>query len=202
MKRPILFLCIVSVFVSCMITVASAREPIGNDHMKSWRQMANLSSFIVEPVEEDSSVIETNEEPKQEPTILPDPSYADMCALARLLYGECRGVPSKTRQAAVAWTVFNRVDDPRFPNSIMGVITQRSQFSGYRTSFPVTDELYNLSVDVWYRWQSEKTGQSYVGRVLPKEYCYFIGNGRENIFRTKWNGGSVWNWSLESPYST
>lgn len=198
MKRPLLFLCIVSVFISCMITVASAREPIGNDHFNSWRVIIHLQKPVIEFIPEEKQQVQT----EPEPPALPEPNYSDMCALARLLYGECRGVPSKTRQAAVAWTVFNRVDDPRFPNSIMGVITQRSQFSGYRTSFPVTDELYSLAVDVWYRWQSEKTGQSYVGRVLPKEYCYFRGNGRENIFRTKWNGGSVWNWSLESPYST
>lgn len=192
MKRGLLFLCVVAIFTSSMITFAEAKRPqIGNDHLKSWRGMAYLASLIVDKVEE-----------KEESPALPEPDPFEISILAKTLYGECRGIPSDTRKAAVVWVIFNRVDSPQFPNTIYGVLTQRNQFSGYRSSYPVTDELYSLAKDVWYRWQSEKTGQSYIGRVIPKEYCYFRGNGRENIFRTRWNGGAVWNWSLESPYTT
>ena len=38
------------------------------------------------------------------------------------------------------------------------------------------------------------------GRVLPKEYLFFGGDGTHNYFRTKWDGGTVWDWSLPSPY--
>lgn len=39
-----------------------------------------------------------------------------------------------------------------------------------------------------------------VGRVLPKEYLYFSGDGIRNTFRTQYKGGTRWNWSLPSPY--
>ena len=39
-----------------------------------------------------------------------------------------------------------------------------------------------------------------VGRVLPKEYLYFTGDGVHNYFTTEWQGGQTWDWSLESPY--
>lgn len=65
----------------------------------------------------------------------PDPAEVD--ALARTLYGECRGC-SELQQRAVAWTIFNRVDSEQFPDTVIEVITQPSQFFGYKESFPVT----------------------------------------------------------------
>ena len=38
--------------------------------------------------------------------------------IAQLIWGEARGVQSTTEQAAVAWCVLNRVDDPQFPDTI------------------------------------------------------------------------------------
>lgn len=145
---------------------------------------------------------EQEDEPETPSYTLPEPNRTEIQYIAKTLYGECRGIPSDTRKAAVAWVILNRVDDPRFPSTITGVITQRSQFSGYRSGNPVTNDLYNLALDVWYRWQKEKAGESDVGRVIPSGYLYFTGNGRENIFRTKWRSGSVWNWSLPTPYTS
>ena len=39
-----------------------------------------------------------------------------------------------------------------------------------------------------------------LGRVLPREYLFFTGDGKHNHFRTEWDGGQVWDWSLQSPY--
>ena len=48
----------------------------------------------------------------------------------------------------------------------------------------------------------EKQGASFeeVGRVLPKEYMYFYGDGVANHFRTAWKGGTTWDWSYPNPY--
>ena len=50
------------------------------------------------------------------------------------------------------------------------------------------------------RWLNEKDGETEVGRVLPREYLFFTGDGKHNHFRTEWDGGQVWDWSLQSPY--
>ena len=61
-------------------------------------------------------------------------------------------------------------------------------------------ELEELALDVIERWLDEKDGEAEVGRVLPREYLFFTGDGKHNHFRTEWDGGQVWDWSLQSPY--
>ena len=121
--------------------------------------------------------------------------------IAKTIWGEARGC-SKMEQAAVAWCILNRVDSdlPYIPNSIREVVTQKGQFHGYSKDFPVDDDIYNLAVDVIERWQREKLGEENVGRVLPKEYLYFYGDGERNHFTIEWKDKATWDWSLENPY--
>ena len=60
--------------------------------------------------------------------------------------------------------------------------------------------LEELALDVIERWLDEKDGKADTGRVLPREYLFFTGDGEHNHFRTEWDGGQVWDWSLQSPY--
>lgn len=121
-------------------------------------------------------------------------------ALCKVVWGEARGC-STTEQAAVVWCVLNRVEDERFPNDIISVIEQPGQFDGYNISYPVDSSIYVLVVDVFNRWSIEQESLGSVGRVLPREYMWFAGNGVENIFRDSYDGNyNIWDWSLESPY--
>ena len=108
-------------------------------------------------------------------------THDDVVAVAKMLYGESRGCTVDNQQKAV-WCVLNRVDDERFPDSIIGVLEQPHQFHGYSDSFPVWDELTAVAEDVLIRWSLEKQGVA-VNRELPKSYLYFTGTGKENIFR-------------------
>ena len=106
---------------------------------------------------------------------------ADVVAVAKMLYGESRGCSIDNQQKAV-WCVLNRVDDERYPNSIIAVLSQSGQFHGYSPNHPVWDELTAVAEDVLTRWSLEKQGVA-VNRELPKSYLYFTGTGRENVFR-------------------
>ena len=119
--------------------------------------------------------------------------------IAKTVWGEARGL-SKTHQAGVVWTILNRCDDGRFGKGVIDVITAPSQFAGYRFGNPVDPEIRDLVVDVLNRYSQEKAGIKNVGRVLPKEYLYFRGNGKTNLFSEKLNSNNTWDWSLESPY--
>ena len=124
----------------------------------------------------------------------------EVIMLCKVTYGEA-GSLSKTQQAAVVWCILNRVDSVAYPNTIAKVITQKSQFYGYRESNPINETTKSVVLDVLNRWVREKNGATDVGRVLPKEYMYFTGNGRENIFRLSSKTSSqAWDWSLPSPY--
>ena len=119
--------------------------------------------------------------------------------IAKTVWGEARGLP-KTHQAGVVWTILNRCDDGRFGKGVISVVTAPSQFAGYRSSNPVDPEIRDLVVDVLDRYSQEKAGIENVGRVLPKDYLYFRGNGKTNLFSEKLNSNNTWDWSLESPY--
>lgn len=122
----------------------------------------------------------------------------DVTDIAKLLLRECGGIPSKTEQACVAWCVLNRVDEQG--SSIYEVLRSPDQFAFYEST-EVQDDLYNLAKDVLSRWNDERNGVSDVGRVLPKGYTYFHGDGVHNYFRNAFDGDyDTWDYSLESPY--
>ncbi len=106
---------------------------------------------------------------------------ADVIALAQMLYGEARGCTVDNQRKCV-WCVLNRVDDARFPDTIIGAVSQSGQFYGYSPYFPVWDNLYAVALDVLTRWSMEKQGADVV-RELPDTYCWFTGFNGSNHFR-------------------
>lgn len=129
---------------------------------------------------------------------------SDVNYLAKTLYGEARGIESKMEKAAVCWCILNRVDsnawDFKDMNAIKDVVTAPDQFMGYDKDNPLVDELVEISEDVLVRWRMEKDGVVEVGRVLPKEYTHFYGDGERNYFRKDWKVKEFWDWSLDNPY--
>lgn len=161
-----------------------------------------LKSPTVE-VEEPSPVVEVVEvvTPEPEPEVAPQPWIdEEVIVLAKMLWGEARGVSSDTEKAACVWCVLNRVDQGY--GDITAVVTAPYQFVGYREGNPVDDELITLCIDVLTRWYAERESQVEVGRVLPANYLWFSGDGERNHFRNAYRGGDRWDWSLPSPYES
>ena len=131
-------------------------------------------------------------------------SDEDAIALAKLTWGEARGVPdlkvngrvisTRTQQAAVMWTVLNRFD-AGYEESILEVITAKGQFHGYSEEYPVEEELLELAYDVLDRWNAERHGETVV-RELPSGYLWFHGDGVRNHFRDAYKNGNEWDWSV------
>lgn len=176
--------------------------------------VANLLmlSTTAQPIEQDEAVAEkltqTYVTHMPEPVIRQEEPERDMSAwtdaaayIAKTVYGEAM-VCGTTERAAVVWCILNRADDARdaTPAGVIAVVTKPYQFHGYAADHPLLPELEELALDVIERWLDEKDGETEVGRVLPREYLFFIGDGKHNHFRTEWDGGRVWDWSLQSPY--
>lgn len=131
---------------------------------------------------------------------------SDVIAMAKTMYNEARGIRSKTEIACIGWTILNRVDagsSAGYRDNIYGVITQPQQFAYSAGAPTVSDygyDLVALARDVLDRWSREKAGQTDVGRVLPKDYHWYAGDGKHNYFRDSYRGGSRWDYSLPSPY--
>lgn len=139
--------------------------------------------------------------PSQEPAEY-EPDETEVELLARMLWGEARGIPSDMEKAACVWCVLNRVDDESgaWPDTIAGVLSQKNQFAGYSADYPATDELKALAADVLTRWHREKTEGGDVGRVLPANYRFFTGDGQNNHFRAGYKDDATWDWGLPNPY--
>ena len=120
---------------------------------------------------------------------------AEVDLLARTIYAEARGL-SVTEQAAVAWCVLNRVDAGY--GTLTEVLTAPHQFATWHGE--IAQEQRDIAADVLTRWEQEKLGEDEVGRVLPREYLWFTGDGVRNYFRDAYTGGEYWDWGLESPY--
>lgn len=139
-----------------------------------------------------------------EPTVPPDtwePDELEVAYIAKTIYGEAGVVPSKARQAAVGWCILNRVDSPGFPDTVAEVVTARFQFAGYHAEAEPPEKYFELARDILTRHHREQQGEADVGRTLPKGWCFFTGDGRENHFTEEWCGTVTWDWSLPDPYS-
>lgn len=128
--------------------------------------------------------------------------YTDQDAIdiAKVLNVECGGIPSDTEKACVAWTILNRVDN--YGSDVYSVVRAPYQYAFYEDT-EVRESLLSLSYDVLERWSREKNGSSDVGRVLPKEYMFFEGDGYHNYFKDGYGGSyNVWDYSIQSPYDS
>ena len=88
---------------------------------------------------------------------IPDETEVEM--LARLIWGEARGIPSDMHKAAVVWCVLNRVDAEGWPDTVAEVVTQPHQFAGYSPDYPATEEFKAIAADVLIRWE-RKNGKA------------------------------------------
>lgn len=134
---------------------------------------------------------------------------ADAEALARMAWGESRGVGSLSvggkvisgtcQKAATMWCALNRYDQG-FEDSIAAVVAAPEQFIGYDPEHPLDDELLMIAYDVLARWEQEQLGGTDVGRVLPADYLYFTGDGVYNYFVRDWQSQDYYTWDLPDVY--
>ncbi len=129
-----------------------------------------------------------------------DDHYADAVAMAGTMYAKARGL-DKREMSMVAWCILNRWDTGRFGSTLSSVIWAKNQFAhSNRTVSDDGTDLVWLAQDVLTRWYREKHGEENVGRTLPQGFCYYYGNGKHNLFRTKNSGAGAYNFGLWNPY--
>lgn len=126
-------------------------------------------------------------------------SQDDIELIARVIWGEAGYIKNKAEQAAVAWTILNRVD--LWGKDIETTVKSPFQFF-YENggTKPVPLPYVELAADVVIRWEREHAGETDVGRVLPADYLFYVGDGEHNHFSKEWQSQEFWDWSLPSPY--
>lgn len=111
------------------------------------------------------------------------PTEEDIEALAKMAWGEARGCGEKGIEA-VMWVALNRLDTGKWGDSVLSVVSAPSQFYGYSKNNPVTDDIRAIAEKVLADYHNDAE------RLIPTDYIYFHGDGKQNIFRnekgTKW----------------
>lgn len=134
---------------------------------------------------------------------------ADAVALAQMAWGEAGGVrglqangrtiSAECQQAATMWCALNRYDAGYY-YSIVDVIAAPRQFHGYDPDSDVDADMLALAFDVLDRWEREKLQGGDVGRVLPADYLFFVGDGKHNHFTKEYGSGVYYTWELPDVY--
>lgn len=106
-----------------------------------------------------------------------EPSEEDIAYISRTVWGEVRGC-DEVEQRAQVWCVLNRVDDPRFPNTIKEVVTAPYQFQGYSPNNPV-DPFRDLAEEILILWHDGV-------REIPEDMVFCSGDGKHQTFRNSW----------------
>lgn len=106
-----------------------------------------------------------------------EPNPVDIAYVSRTIWGETRGCP-EIEQRAQAWCILNRVDDPRFPDTIEEVVLQPSQFQGYSTDFPA-DPFWDMAEEILIMWHNGE-------REIPADMCWCEGKNGHQTFRNEW----------------
>lgn len=91
-----------------------------------------LSPMLASPALANGTAKNTHKTTAQKPAAVEQISQADLQCLSEALYFEARGEGSQG-QRAVAEVILNRVDHPRFPKSVCGVVNQSGQFTYKKT---------------------------------------------------------------------
>ncbi|MDR2513768.1 MAG: cell wall hydrolase [Christensenellaceae bacterium] len=203
MKKPSLLICMIAGVVIFAAAIMPPHTPtLATNSDTTPDYVTETPETVIETpesvIEQAESATEPGDSVIRAPEAERDENDVEM--LARLIWGEARGIPSTAEKAAVVWCVLNRVDDPRWPDTIAEVVKQENQFVGYSPSYPATEEHIAIAADVLARWKLEKIGLGDAGRVLPAEYTFFTGDGKNNHFRNTYSSGELWDWSLQNPY--
>ena len=146
---------------------------------KEAKQEAKTTSEVKSStVKKEAKATQAADEASSEQSVETLSSNSNVILLAKIMWSEARG-ESDAGQIAVGTVVMNRVDSAQWPDTIKGVLTQKSQFaklSKYdRRTLQNAIKVYqgerNLPSDVCF-FKATRTGKSWSGRTFVKQ----IGN--------------------------
>lgn len=189
-----------TLFFTTSLAVTSTERPESTPTAEvelATRTLPPVPTFTTESTEAPTAAATATPTAEPTPTVQAlDPAEVEL--IGRTIWGEAGGVKSKAERAAVAWCILNRVDQRG--QTVEQVVTAPKQFFGYRTWGECPQEHLDLAADVLTRWYAEKNGATDVGRTLPADYLYFLGDGQRNHFTQEWQSSNNWDWSLPNPY--
>ena len=122
------------------------------------------------------------EDPATEPPARYQATEGELAMLAKMVWGEARGLPPE-EQALCVWCVLNRLDDGRFGASVSEILTRPHQFVGYKASYPATDEILAVVDSVLEAYANGENAPTLPPYAKKSGYLYFSGDNSHNWFK-------------------
>jgi len=201
----------------CMIIIAAfvigMRAGLHDAEVKSMAEMQHLTAQYETVIDNLNLALEQEREVEHvviEYEYVPMPvdyevateiTETELTMLAQMAYGEDTLIDVRPEAvAATMETVYNRVDseNPYYPDTVAGVITQPNAYQGYNKNVPVDYRYYLLAQDVTLRHQLKLLGVGDCGYTIPENCVSFSSRG-DNVNHFFVNG-EEWDWSLPNPY--
>ena len=117
--------------------------------------------------------------------------------LAKMLYGarnfEEKYGYSTDDYMTLARCVFNRVDNPKFPNSVQEVVQQEKQWVGYSDDNPIVDKFYKIAynaVEEWHHEVIKPVTSDYAWAELTSRGCYLKNDYEAGAYSVRWRYSS------------
>lgn len=115
---------------------------------------------------------------------------SDAELLAKVLYGVKDNSTDDLR--TYCWCVFNRVDNPNYPNTLEDVVNQPSQWMRYSEDNPVIESLYDLAYSEIVKWQDESI------RPTSNEFVFMSWSSSDIVLRNTFeNKSSTRYWRIK-----
>ena len=118
-------------------------------------------------------------------TVNADPAERKLDAeaemLARVLYGVKDNSTDDLK--TMCWCVFNRVDNPAFPDTLDAVIAQPQQWMRYDVGNPVLESLFQIAREQLVIWR--EGGH----RPVSADYVYMSWTAQDIVLRDAWMEG-------------
>lgn len=116
--------------------------------------------------------------------------------IAKMLYGarffEDKYGYSTDDYMTLARCVFNRVDNPKFPNTVQEVVQQENQWVGYYDNNEITDKFYKIAyaaVEEWHHEAIRPVTSDYAWAELTSRGCYLKNDYEANGYAIRWRYG-------------
>lgn len=161
------------------ISAAPVTEEAEQVTGKLEKPEASTVCEAAEPVEVAASQVKTSDPTTQNT----EEHWQEIYIMAQAMAGESYA-DDYDDQVHVGMTICNRVDSPRFPNSIQGVITQPWQIHGY-SPYNVPAQTYidaaTQVVNAWYAMKAGASCEWWDGSSL-----FWSAAGHHNAFRSEY----------------
>ena len=174
--RPVLFLFLL-VFLGAVV---AARVSLAHDQRIEAAQIAAAEEMRLDLQRQEAVRASTLAAERARAAEAAAAARSDREAVARVLYGTALH-HSEDAQRAVCWCIINRVESSLYPDSIIGVCEQDSQWMGFSDENPVISGLYEIADEVITAWESGEY------RPMSPDYLFLSWTSTEIVLRTSFN---------------